>query len=353
MAHEPQTARFALGTFSAKGVSSYPGMVLGQEVIPLRDIASLTGNAGSVLGGIKSTLDLFECWDRSFPVLRRAANILVENASSQVQSVRNAAIAMAKLRVHPPVFPRQIFLSGANYFTHVVDMIVDMGPGRTPETAGMTKTQLHEFAVQMMTRRREQGVPYIFTKPVSVLSGAFDPIVIPSDAKQPDWEVELAVVMGRTARQVRRADALNYVAGYTIVNDITNRDQVWVKGEMKAMGTDWLTSKCRPTYLPCGPVIVPAAFIPDPQTLHVSLQLNGELKQDASTSDMLFDVARLIEHTSGVLDLYPGDLICTGSPAGNGTHYNRFLQPGDQVTASIEGLGEQRTPVIAERNPLS
>jgi 2-keto-4-pentenoate hydratase/2-oxohepta-3-ene-1,7-dioic acid hydratase in catechol pathway len=217
----------------------------------------------------------------------------------------------------------------------------------------MNPAQLHEFAVQLMTRRRESGSPYMFTKPVSVLSGAFDPIVLPPDAGQPDWEVELAVVIGRTARHVRRADALKYVAGYTIVNDITNRDQIWVKGDMKAMGTDWLTCKCRPTYLPCGPVIVPAAFVPDPQALRISLRLNGEIKQDDSTAGMLFDVARLIEHTSSLLELQPGDLICTGSPAGNGTHFNRFLTPGDLVTASIEGLGEQRTPVIAERNSLS
>jgi len=119
---------------------------------------------------------------------------------------------------------------------------------------------------------------------------------------------------------------------------------------MKAMGTDWMTSKCRPTYLPCGPVIVPSAFVPDPQQLQITLKLNGETKQDDSTSDMIFDVARLIEHISSLIELQPGDLICTGSPAGNGTHFNRYLQPGDVMRAAITGLGEQRTPVIAERN---
>jgi 2-keto-4-pentenoate hydratase/2-oxohepta-3-ene-1,7-dioic acid hydratase in catechol pathway len=92
---------------------------------------------------------------------------------------------------------------------------------------------------------------------------------------------------------------------------------------------------------------VPAAFVPDPQDLRLTLRLNGDIKQDESTADMIFDVARLIEHVSSVLELQPGDLICTGSPAGNGTHFNRYLQPGDLVTAHITGLGEQSTPVMA------
>jgi 2-keto-4-pentenoate hydratase/2-oxohepta-3-ene-1,7-dioic acid hydratase in catechol pathway len=318
-------------------------------VVPLHSLAPLAADAGFELDGAATTLALFDQWTTAYPALLSAVNALSDRASEGAQAARKARIAMTALRVHPPVASRQIFLSGANYFNHVVDMIVDMGAGRTPETAGMDKTQLREFAVSLMTRRRESGTPYIFTKPVSVLSGAFDPVIIPPDAVQPDWEVELAVVMGRVARHVRRTDALAYVAGYTIVNDITNRDQIWVKGDMKAMGSDWLTCKCRPTYLPCGPVIVPAAFVPDPQALRISLRLNGEIKQDDTTADMLFDVARLIEHLSGLLELQPGDLICTGSPAGNGTHFNRYLQPGDVMAAAIEGLGEQRTPVFAER----
>ena len=118
---------------------------------------------------------------------------------------------------------------------------------------------------------------------------------------------------------------------------------------MKALGTDWVASKSCPTYLPVGPYVVPATQVADPQDLHVELKLNGETKQDESTSDMIFGVARLVEHLSSIVQLMPGDLICTGSPAGNGTHYNRFLQPGDVVEGSITGLGSQRTPVVAEQ----
>jgi 2-keto-4-pentenoate hydratase/2-oxohepta-3-ene-1,7-dioic acid hydratase in catechol pathway len=344
----PAPTPFALGTFSAPGTRPFTGLVLGGDrVTPLETLVPLATQAGRELNGSLTTLSLFEAWDESYPTLQAVAAQLSAGTSNTARHVMTAQLPMKSLRVHPPVTPRQIFLSGANYFKHVVDLIVDLGPGKTPGTDGMSPAQLRQHAEALMTRRRGEGTPYIFTKPVSVLSGAFDPIVIPSDARQPDWELELAVVIGRAARHVSKAAALNYVAGYTIVNDITNRDQVWVRGDLKAMGTDWFTSKCRPTYLPCGPLIVPAAFVPDPQDLRLTLRLNGDIKQDESTADMIFDVARLIEHVSSVLELQPGDLICTGSPAGNGTHFNRYLQPGDLVTAHITGLGEQSTPIIA------
>jgi 2-keto-4-pentenoate hydratase/2-oxohepta-3-ene-1,7-dioic acid hydratase in catechol pathway len=345
---------FALGTFSTDGIRRYVGVVLeGELVTPLEALAPLAGEFGYELSEVQSTLTLLERWEETYPILQAVVNRLDVRSSGPTRYATAAQHHMESLRVHAPVTPRQIFLSGANYFQHVVDMIVDLGPGKTPGTEGMSSAQLRRHAEALMTRRRAQGSPYIFTKPVSVLSGAFDSIVIPPDTKQPDWEIELGVIIGRAARHVSKADALHYVAGYTIVNDITNRDQIWVRGDMQAMGTDWFTSKCRPTYLPCGPVIVPAAFVPDPQNLRLTLRLNGEVKQDESTRDMIFDVAQLIEHLSGLLELQPGDLICTGSPAGNGTHFNRYLQPGDVVSATITGLGEQSTPVVAERNPAT
>jgi len=238
-------------------------------------------------------------------------------------------------------------MSGANYFKHVVDLIVDLGPGKTPGTEGMDAVQLRAHAQELMTRRRAEGSPYFFSKPVSAMSGPFDPIVLSPGAEQPDWELELAVVIGKPARNVSRAEAADYIAGYAIANDITNRDQVWTKGDMKPMGTDWIASKSSPTYLPVGPYIVPASHVADPQQLQLELRLNGETKQNETTADMIFDVARLIENLSGLVQLLPGDLVYTGSPAGNGTHYHRFLRPGDVVEGSITGLGVQRTPVIA------
>jgi 2,4-didehydro-3-deoxy-L-rhamnonate hydrolase len=122
------------------------------------------------------------------------------------------------------------------------------------------------------------------------------------------------------------------------VNDITARDRI----NHKEMRFDWLKGKSQPGFLPFGPYLVPAAFVPDPQGLRLTLKLNGQVMQNESSGDMIYGVARLIEYLSEHVQLLPGDLICTGSPAGNGAHYNRFLRPGDVMEAEIDGLGAQR-----------
>jgi 2-keto-4-pentenoate hydratase/2-oxohepta-3-ene-1,7-dioic acid hydratase in catechol pathway len=144
---------------------------------------------------------------------------------------------------------------------------------------------------------------------------------------------------------VSAADALQYVAGYTVVNDLTTRDRVF-RPDMPSLGTDWLAGKNAPTFLPLGPWVVPARFVPDPMNLRITLRLNGDVMQDESTADMIFDVATLISHVSQITPLRPGDLLLTGSPAGNGAHYNRWLQPGDVMESAIEGLGVQRNRCV-------
>ncbi len=341
--------RFGLGTFSEKGSRPFAGLVLADErVVAVNALRELCAGIGTPLPESTSTLELLVCWSAALPALQAAAEALGTSGSTATHRILEQSVAMSDLRVHPPVASRQILMSGANYFKHVVDLIVDLGPGKTPGTEGMNPEQLRSHAQALMNRRRAEGSPYFFCKPVSAMSGPFDPIVVPGHAEQPDWELELAVVIGEPARHVTRADALRHVAGYTIANDITNRDQVWTRGDMKAMGTDWIASKSAPSYLPVGPYIVPSAHVGDPQQLQLNLKLNGDTKQDESTADMIFDVARLVEHLSSLIQLLPGDLVCTGSPSGNGTHYHRFLQPGDVVEGSITGLGVQRTPVVAE-----
>lgn len=342
-------AGFALGTFSLAGCPPFAGLVMnGDRVIAVEALRDLYRELGQPIIDGSTTLALFEHWATALPVLQAASHALVSPASREARTAIERMVPMSSLKVHPPVAARQIFMSGANYFKHVVDLVVDMGPGKSPGTEGMNPAELRAYAEEMMTRRKAEGSPYVFAKPVSVLSGAFDPIIIPSFAKQPDWELELAVVIGAPARHVKKADAMRHVAGYTIANDITNRDWVWAKGDMKPLGTDWLSSKSCPTFLPVGPCIVPASQVDNPQELQIQLKLNGQTMQDESTSDMIFGVARLIEHISSVVQLLPGDLICTGSPSGNGTHYDRYLKTGDVMECAITGLGMQRTPVIAE-----
>ncbi len=321
---------FALGTFSQADNKPFPGLVLGEKVIPLSSILPLTST--------DTMLTLLENWEANFATLQAAIASLDEAS----------AIPLEQLKIHPPVnLPRQVFCSGANYKKHVIDLIVDEGGG--PASENMTTEERRAWATKMMDERAATGSPYMFSKPVSVVTGAYDNIVLPPHAKAPDWELELAVVIGRKARHVPKAEALNYVAGYAIVNDITNRDHVFRRDAVKAMGSDWIAAKGSPTYLPFGPYLVPAAFVPEPQNLQLTLKLNGEIKQDESTADMIFDIARQIEYLSSLVELWPGDVLCTGSPAGNGTHYKRFLQAGDVVESTITGLGTQRNICINER----
>jgi 2,4-didehydro-3-deoxy-L-rhamnonate hydrolase len=339
---------FAVGMFSIAGCVPFAGLVMnGDRVIAIDALRELCRELDQPVLNAPTTLALLEDWTRSLPVLQALADALVNPTCDMAHMANEQMVRMSSLKVHPPVAARQIFMSGANYFKHVVDLVVDMGPGKSPGTEGMNSTELRCHAEEMMNRRRLEGSPYVFSKPVSTLSGAFDPVAIPPFATQPDWELELAVVIGAPARHVKRADAMRYVAGYTIANDITNRDWVWAKADMKALGTDWLSAKSCPTFLPVGPFIVPASHVTDPQALQLQLRLNGQTMQDESTNDMIFGVARLVEHISSIVQLLPGDLICTGSPSGNGTHYNRYLRPGDVMEGSITGLGLLRTPVIA------
>jgi 2-keto-4-pentenoate hydratase/2-oxohepta-3-ene-1,7-dioic acid hydratase in catechol pathway len=258
-------------------------------------------------------------------------------------------VPLAQLRVHPPIRkPGTIYCSGANYKKHVAELIV--AHQNDERTRGMSLEEKRAWAMALMDRRAENGTPFIFVKPQSSVTGPFDAIGVPDVSERPDWELELAVVIGRRARRVSRAAALDYVAGYTIANDITLREKVFRrKTDSPELGMDFVISKGAPGFLPLGPHLVPAAFVPDPQKLRVTLKLNNAVMQDEETSDMIFGVARLIEYLSAGVELQPGDVICTGSPAGNGMHYGRFLQEGDEMEGIITGLGAQRNRCVLDR----
>jgi 2,4-diketo-3-deoxy-L-fuconate hydrolase len=335
---------FALATVSVTGAAPVPALVLGDLVAPLVALRPVFEHIGRPALASGSAMELLHDWDASFGALREAAEFL-NSASAHREPWRKILVPKNELKFHSPVdLPRQVFCAGANYRKHVIDLIVDqaIGPARdqSPE-------ERRAQAAKMMDERAAHGAPFVFMKPISAVTGPYDPVILPRHATQPDWELELAVVIGKPAHHVGRNEALAYVAGYTIVNDVTNRDLVFRK-DAGALGADWLAAKGSPGYLPTGPYLVPAAFIPDPQSLQITLKLNGQTMQDETTADMIFGVARIIEFLSKYVQLWPGDLIATGSPAGNGTHYNRFLRPGDVLEGSITGLGSQRNPCIAE-----
>jgi 2-keto-4-pentenoate hydratase/2-oxohepta-3-ene-1,7-dioic acid hydratase in catechol pathway len=248
-------------------------------------------------------------------------------AGPEVLASLGARIAAApvrpldSVRLHAPLRPGKIVGVGLNYVEHVEES------SRTLDTAKDLPTR-----------------PVLFGKPATAVVGPGEPIQHNADlTAQLDWECELAVVIGRTARRVSRADALDYVFGYSILNDISARDQ--------RRSGQWFFSKGQDSYAPFGPAIRTADEVPDPQTLDLGLKVNGEVKQKGNTAHMLFDVAELIADISSGMTLEPGDVIATGSPQGVGAAQNppQFLRPGDVVEATIERIGTLRNPVVDAR----
>ncbi len=198
---------------------------------------------------------------------------------------------------------------------------------------------------------RAETFPYLFLKPPSTtLTDPGDPIVIPAiSPDHVDWECELGVVIGRECRDVAEVDALAHVAGYTIVNDVTDRKFTPNPGRKtreRDKFFDWLHGKWHDTFCPMGPCLLSAEGV-DPQDMAILLKVNGETKQDASTAQMVFPVAAVIAFVSSLMTLEPGDVISTGTPSGVGSATGTYLKPGDLVEASIDRIGVLRNPVIS------
>ena len=187
--------------------------------------------------------------------------------------------------------------------------------------------------------------PIIFSKATSALSGPDDDIIIPRGSEKADWEVELGVIIGKTASYVSEAEALDHVAGYCTINDVSER------GFQTERGGQWIKGKSAPTFGPVGPYLVTADEVPDPQSLRVTLKLNGDTVQDSNTSDMIFTVAEIVSYMSQFMELRPGDIIATGTPSGVGMGMKpqRFLRPGDTMEVTVEGLGTQHQTAVAAR----
>ncbi len=182
--------------------------------------------------------------------------------------------------------------------------------------------------------------PILFPKFANSVIGPGAPIVIPSATKEPDYEAELGVVIGRTASNVSEAKALSHVGGYTCVNDVSARD-------LQFRSSQWMLGKAIDTFLPCGPWVVTPEEIPDPQALAIRSSIDGETLQDSTTAQMVFSVAELIAFITRTMTLEPGDLIATGTTSGVGSARTppRWLRDGDEVTVEIEGIGRLTNPV--------
>ena len=186
--------------------------------------------------------------------------------------------------------------------------------------------------------------PILFLKATSSINGSNDPVTLPKDSRKSDWEVELGIVIGKQASYVTEADAMDYVAGYTIVNDVSEREF-----QIERSGGQWDKGKGCDTFAPIGPWLVTKDEIPDPQQLAMWLEVDGHRYQNGSTRTMIFQVPMLVSYISQFMTLKPGDVIPTGTPPGVGMGLKPpvFLKPGNVMSLGIEGLGEQRQEVRA------
>ncbi len=185
--------------------------------------------------------------------------------------------------------------------------------------------------------------PVLFMKATSSLGGPYDPVMMPRGSRKVDWEVELGVIVGTRASYVEEDAALGHVAGYCVVNDVSER-----AFQLEGTG-QWVKGKSADTFAPLGPYLVTKDEVPDPQDLHLWLDVDGERCQDGSTRTMIFGVAHLVSYVSRFMSLMPGDLIATGTPPGVGLGMRppRFLRPGNRMRLGIEGLGEMEQAVVA------
>jgi 2-keto-4-pentenoate hydratase/2-oxohepta-3-ene-1,7-dioic acid hydratase in catechol pathway len=251
----------------------------------------------------------------------------LERAGAALPEAAKLPTAKTQLLVPIPR-PNKLFLLAGNYAEHIRE-----GGGVAAE--------------------RAETFPYVFMKPpTTTLTNPGQPVVIPAISPGAiDWELELAVVIGRKTKGVREADALASVAGYTVINDISNRKfrpNPGRKKREKDVFFDWLHGKWHDSFCPCGPCITSADAISDPQGLDMKLRLNADFKQNASTGLMVFPVAAVIEFISSFVTLEPGDIISTGTPSGVGNASGTYVKPGDTLSASIAGIGTLVSPIVAE-----
>jgi 2-keto-4-pentenoate hydratase/2-oxohepta-3-ene-1,7-dioic acid hydratase in catechol pathway len=221
-----------------------------------------------------------------------------------------------------PFRPERIFCAAANYIEHANEM--------GSALAGKSDSK-----------------PYMFIKLRNTIIGSGEAIKMPPETSKLDWEIELAAVIGRGGRRVPVTQALDHVAGYAIINDISARD-LNVRADYP-FKFDWFQGKCHDTFAPFGPWIVPASAVPDPQTLTMELKVNDQTMQKDSTANMIWTVREQIAYLSTIVTLEPGDVIATGTPTGVGMARGIFLQAGDVVSASIDGIGTLTNRVVAEK----
>ncbi len=314
--------RFTLVMFEQNGTPT-GGAIIRDKLIPLESGYAhfqRQAEAPTLLDrGIPPTvLNLLRHYPESFDRVGAMADY-VAGAMARL-AAEGLARDPASVHLFAPIMgPSKMLFAGANYTDHVAEM------GAPP----VDKTK---------------AKPYFFPKTNNCIIGPHDPIRLPAASTQVDWEIELAVVIGRQCKDVPLSRAREVIAGYTIMNDLSARDLTMRKDV--PFNVDWISGKCIDGFAPMGPALVPSRFVPHPEDLSLKLSVNGRVMQDSNTSKLIFGIEEQIEFLTKLMTLEPGDVISTGTPAGVGHGRKIYLKPGDEVVVAIEGLGEQRNQVV-------
>jgi len=340
---EPVAEPFKLGTFEIDGRPTV-GIVLRDRLVVELDAANAALELDPAYVEIPMPDDMLGLIGRyEYGLKRRLYEIVnhVVGAGTLDGPNRPGFVHEAEtLRTLPPImYPGKILNAAVNFYSHVNET-------GTPD----------EIAEARRQRRENRGVPYLFLKPSrGAVIGHGDAVKIPYGRDRTDWEVELATVIGRPAKYVSAANARDYIFGYMISLDISDRGGRPPGGAPFA--TDWFVGKGHDTFAPQGPWMVPKEFYGDPmERLHQTLTVDGVLMQEARAGDMIHSLYELIEYASSIITLFPGDVINNGTSGGVGMGTavrgeQRFLQDGEVITATIEGIGTLRVPVVAEDAP--
>lgn len=291
--------------YSLQGSTPRPGLLIDDNIIDLQAAGLAT-----------SMDDLLAHWSELLPRL-----------TSLTTSGHLATVPLAQATLYAPVpISGTVYCAGANYHDHIAEM-----------------AKLRGTAVPPL----EDPEPWHFIKPTRSCITGPGLVQRPEGCSKLDWEAELAVVIGFKAHRISVAEALSFVAGYTVANDLSARDlsRRSARSTDNPFYFDWLAHKGFDGSCPIGPWLTPAAGI-DPQNLRIQLSVNGVAKQDSNTSEMIFSVAEQIAHLSRRTTLWPGDIILTGTPAGVGSGRNEYLAPGDRVSVMVEGLGELVNTIV-------
>jgi len=299
-------AQYRLLTYR-DGNKPVAGVLVGDRVYPA---SALLRGAGVDASSVKA---LLATWTKAHRALAKAAG--------NVKSGNGKPLRRVKL-LAPVLYPDGLFCAGANYWDHKEEMARTEGQG------------------QPIDRTQRPAEPWFFLKTSAhSIIGTDAPARLPSVSQQVDWEAELGVVIGKGGRDIPVERALDAVAGYTIVNDLSARDLMLRKDFGGPMTYDWIGQKCFTDAAPIGPWITPTAFLGDPSDLSIKLWVNGAIKQNSNTNQLIHNVPEQIAYLSRHVTLMPGDIIATGTPAGVGKPRGEFLKKGDVVKIEIEGCG--------------